>query len=100
MRPDLDGVGHRSRFGDELVVHGLLDEEAAGCAAALAVVEEEPDVGGGDGCVNVCVFKNDEGGLAAEFEGDLVWCEMTDEIWRENEERGITFLRLDCAAYS
>ena len=82
-------------------VHGVLHEQAAARAAALAVVEEEADVGGHDGLVKVSVFEHDEGRLAAELESDLQGC-VTAGKAREFEEggRGCTFFRLDCAAYS
>ncbi len=77
LRSHFDGVCHSSCFGDELVVDRLLHEEAAARAAALAVVQEETDVCGRNGGVNVSIFKDDEGGFAAKFECYLVWNRIT-----------------------
>jgi len=68
-------------------VHGVLHEQAATRAAALAVIEEEADVGGHDGLVKVSVFENDEGRLAAELESDLRG-RVTAGNAREFEEGG------------
>ena len=71
LRTNFDGVCHGGCFGNKLVVNGLLNKQAAASAAALAVVQEEANMSGHDGGVEVCVLENDQGGLAAEFESDL-----------------------------
>ena len=50
------------------VEDGLLDVEARSGAAALAVIEEDGAGRSGDGVVEIGVFENDVGRLAAEFE--------------------------------
>ena len=58
--------------GNELVVDVLLDEETRAGAAALAVVEEDTEVGPRDGVVNVGVVENNVGGLATKLESNLL----------------------------
>lgn len=58
--------------GDELVVDALLDKQPRAGAAALTVVEEDTEVRPRDGVVDVSVLEDDVGGLAAQFEGDLL----------------------------
>ncbi len=108
LRPNLDALGQSGgllhegvvpggeRVGLELksgadvrggAVHGVLHEQAAARAAALAVIEEEADVGGHDGLVKVSVFEHDEGRLAAELESDLQG-RVTAGNAREFEEGG------------
>ena len=56
-------------LGHELVVDVLVHEDAGARAAALAVVEEEPEVHLLHGLVDVHVAEDDGRGLAAELQG-------------------------------
>jgi len=56
----------------EGVVDRLLDVDARTGAAALAVVEEDAEIGPLDGLVDVGVGEDDVGRLASELEGDLL----------------------------
>lgn len=69
---DLDGLGGSRVLLQEFVLDALLDVDTGRGAADLAVVEEDTHVAPLDGVVNVGVFKDDGGRLAAEFEGDLL----------------------------
>ena len=69
---DLVGSGTFLETLDELVVDALLDEDARASTAALAVVKEDAKVGPRDSVVNVCVIKNNVGGLATELECRLL----------------------------
>lgn len=57
---------------DELVVDTLLNQQTGTCAAALAVVEEDTEVGPRDGVVNVSIVKDNVGRLATQLKGDLL----------------------------
>ena len=57
---------------DELVVDLLLDKQPAAGAAALALVEEQAEVGALDGGVEIGVGEDDVGALAAQFQGDAL----------------------------
>ena len=57
---------------DELVVDLLLDEEPAAGAAALALVEEQAEVGALDGGVEVGVGEDDVRALAAQLQADAL----------------------------
>ena len=50
----------------------LLDEQAAAGAAALALVEEQAEVGPLDGGVEVGVGEDDVGALAAQLQADAL----------------------------
>src|SRR5258708_519806 len=63
-----DGGGE---FGGEGIVDAVLDEDAVGADAGLAGVAILGGDGAFDGGIEVGVFKNDEGGVAAEFERKL-----------------------------
>lgn len=57
---------------DKLVVNALLDQQPRTGAAALAVVEEDTEVGPRDGVVNIGIFEDNVGGLATQLEGNLL----------------------------
>lgn len=57
---------------DELVVDALLDEEAGTGTAALAVVEEDTEVGPRNGVINIGVVEDDVGRLASQLQSDLL----------------------------
>lgn len=59
-------------FLDELVVDVFLDIDSGAGTAALSVVEEDAEVDPRDGVINICVFENDVGALAAELEGNFL----------------------------
>jgi hypothetical protein len=54
--------------GDELVVHVLVDQVAAGCHADLALVEEAAPGGEPNRVLDVRVVEDDEGRVAAELQ--------------------------------
>lgn len=58
--------------GDELVVDALLDQQAGAGTAALAMVEEDTEVGPGDGVVDIGVIEDNVGRLTTQLEGDLL----------------------------
>src|SRR5262249_34514972 len=74
----VERAAHLARLGllheavDELVVDLALDEQPAAGAAALALVEEQAEVGALDGLVEVGVGEDDVGALAAQFEADAL----------------------------
>ena len=57
---------------DELIVDLFLDEQPAAGAAALALVEEQAEVGALDGGVEVGVGEDDVGALAAQLQADAL----------------------------
>ena len=68
---DLGGDG-LLELGDERVVHAGLDEDAVGGDASLAGVTELGSHAALDREVEVGRVEDDEGGVAAELQGDLL----------------------------
>ena len=65
--------GMQYQFLRELVHDLAVHEDAARGAAALAVVEEQSDVGRSSRLFQIGVITNDQGGLAAQFQGDALF---------------------------
>lgn len=61
------GVGGCESF-DESVCDGLVDDEASCGGAALSCCSDRAEDDGAEGEVEVCVFMDDDGVVAAEFE--------------------------------
>lgn len=73
LAPDLASRLERlEELGDELLVNVLLDEDAGGGGADLALVGHDAHVRPLDGLLEVGVAKDEEGGLAARLEGDVL----------------------------
>ena len=62
---------HQNLF-DELVVDALFDKEPTGGNAIFALVEEDAAHAQADGFIDVAVGEDDEGRLAAQFQGRLL----------------------------
>ena len=65
---DDDALGRPAEALDELVVHAVLDEDARGREADLAVGQEDPGQRVPDGGVEVGVVAHDHRALAAQLE--------------------------------
>ena len=67
-----DAFGALGKLGCKVGVDALLHQDAATCGAALAVVAEDHEDGGIQRAVQVGVFKDHKGALAAQFHAELL----------------------------
>jgi len=72
VRSDLQGLGALREAAGELLVDGVVDEEPVGAHARLAAVAEFRDHRPVDCGVQVGVLEDDEGRVAAQFQGHLL----------------------------
>ena len=52
---------------DELIMHRFFHKQSTARAAALSLIEEQPELRAGDSGIKICVGEDNVGALAAEF---------------------------------
>lgn len=87
---ELVGGGALLEAGNELVVDAFLDQDTGTSAAALAVVEEDTEVGPRDGVVDVGVVEDNVRGLATQLKSDLLQVALGGSLENHTTNQGRT----------
>lgn len=87
---ELVGSGALLEAGNELVVDALLDQDTGTGAAALAVVEEDTEVGPRDSVIDVGVVEDNVRGLATQLQSDLLQVALGGGLENHTTNQGRT----------